>query len=222
MAELVGKPRVGRHVRQHPRAAEEARVRGDEEQPRFGGQNHTQPDLIEPWPEAKALENAPEDDGVEGLAVDRRGVPQQIEQDDAAGGESQRRGHVEHRQLPGANDGLAQRLHVVRHRFDPGVGTAAQRVRTQEQRQRGDPADVVRELARVLDRVGHDARQAFRMSEDPVGDQDHVCDDEAEENRQQHADRFLHAAQIEHQQCRDERELRAELERTKRSGQQAE
>ena len=55
-------------------------------------------------------------------------LPQQVQQDDAAGGERQRQRHVEHRQLAGAHARLGQRLDVVRDRLDAGVGAAALRV----------------------------------------------------------------------------------------------
>ncbi len=42
------------------------------------------------------------------------------------------------------------------------------------------------------------------MRVDPVADQQDVYDDEGDEDRQQHLDRFLHPAQVQHHQHRDE------------------
>ena len=84
--------------------------------------------------------DAAEHDRVERLAFDRRGVPQQVQQDDAACREREAEGHHQHGQLAGADDRLGQAIDVVGNRFDPGIGAAAQRVRLQEQRQHEEPA----------------------------------------------------------------------------------
>ena len=212
MPELVRQPGIGCHVRQHLRAAEETGIGGDEQQPRLEHEHQQERAMAQAAGHPEAVDDLPEYDGVQRLPFDRLHPPEQVEKDDAAGGERQRGRHVKHRQLAGAHPRFPERLDVVRYRLDPGVSTAAQRVRAQEQRQRGDPADVLRELARILDRVGHDARQPLGMAEDAVRDQERMRDEKTEKNRQQDLDRFLHAAQIHHQQHRDERQLGTELE----------
>jgi hypothetical protein len=106
-------------------------------------------------------DDAAEYHGVQRLAFDWRRAPQQIQQDDAARGERERGCHVEHRQLAGAHHRLTQRLDVVRDRLDAGVGSAPERVGAQEQRQCGDPSDVVHELFRFGHRVRHDQRKTL-------------------------------------------------------------
>jgi len=184
MAELMRQPRIVGHIGQDGGPAEETGVRGNEQQARFEEQHQRQGDLIEAGGQTEALDDRAKDDGVERLPLDRLRVPQQIQQDDAGSGKGERGGHVEHGELAGAHHGLAQGLHVVRYRFDSRVRSPTQRIRAQEQRQRRDPADVVRELAGFRKRVRHDQGEPVRMAQNAVADQERVSDEEPEKNGQ--------------------------------------
>ncbi len=60
------------------------------------------------------------------------------------------------------------------------------------------------------------------MAEHAVCDQQQVGDAEADENRQQEANRLLHPAHVEHQQRRDQQQLGGKLELAGGGRQQAE
>jgi hypothetical protein len=154
--------------------------------------------------EPHAGDDAAEGGGVEGLAGHRPRVPQQVQQDDATGGNRQRQRHVEHRHLAGAHTRLGQQVDVVRHRLQAGIGTAALGIRQQQHAGHAGPADVLRQLARFKHSVRQQLRQVGRVGDDAVDDQHQVGGDETEEDRQQDLDRFLQAAQIHHDQQRDE------------------
>jgi hypothetical protein len=70
---------------------------------------------------------------------------------------------------------------------------------------------VLRQLARLADGVRHQLRQVGRVRDDAVHDQHQVGGDEAEEDRQQDLDRLLQAAQVHHDQQRDEERLGPEF-----------
>ena len=205
-------PGVRRHVGEHRRAAQEAGVGGDEEQPGLERQHHQECRFGGPG----AFPAQAPDDGAEGNRVERLPrhglrVPQQVEQEDAARREGKRKRHVHHRELAGAHARLGKHVDVVRHGFQSGIGAAALRVG--EQHQRGDmsPAELAREFARFPERFGHERRQDRGMRDDAVGDEQHVRHHEADENRQQYLDGLLHAAQVEKGERDDEHDLGGEL-----------
>ena len=148
VAELVRHPGIGRHVGEHRGAAQKAGVGGDEQQARLEGEHDEQRHLVgEGALPAEALDDGAEGDRVQRLPFDRLRVPQQVQQDDAAGGEGERQRHVEHGELAGVHARLGEHVDVVRHRFQPGVGAAALRVGEQQQRGDAGPADLARRAA---------------------------------------------------------------------------
>ncbi len=128
VAELVRHPRVGGHVSQHRRPAQEARVGGHQQQAGLEGEGGGQGAAQARAGQAQVAENGVEHHRVQGLASHWTSVPQQVQQDDAAGGEGQADRHVQHGQFAGAYARLGQRIDVVRHRLDAGVGAAAERI----------------------------------------------------------------------------------------------
>jgi hypothetical protein len=211
VAELVRHPGVGRHVGQHGRAAQEAGIRSHQQQAGFEGQGGRQGDGGGRAVQAHLRQDGTEGDRVQGLAGAGRGVPQQIQQDDPARGKGQAAGHVEHRGAAGAHARLGQRIHVVRDRFDAGIGAAAQRVGFQQQRQREEPRGVARQAGGFEHGVRQQGRNQGRPGGDAVDDQQSMGGDEAEEDRQQDADRLLHAAQVQPQEQQHQRQFGAQL-----------
>ncbi len=146
----------------------------------------------------------------------------EVEQDDAARHKRQRQRHVEHRPPAGCDARLGQGLDVVGDRLDARIGAAAQRIGAQQQTGHGDPAELAGELPRLRKRRRQERRHAVDVGEDPVDDEETVGDHEADENRQQHADRLLHAAQVEIEQKQNEDDLEPELQLTVGPGQERE
>lgn len=222
IAELVGHPGIRRHVRQHRRPAEEARIGRHEQQPGLEGERDGEQHLVHQCAaEAHAGDDAAERGRVQRLARGRLRVPQEVQQDDAAGRDRQRQRHVEHRHLSRANARLGQQVDVVRHGLEAGIGTAALRIREQQHAGHAGPADLARERGRLGHRIWHQLRQVRRMRHDAVHDQHEVRGDEAEEDRQQDLDRLLQPAQIHHDQQADEKRfgpefIRLEAERQER------
>ena len=210
-------PRIRGHVVQHRRAAEEAGIRCDEQQPRFEHQHDRQQHIVdERVVEPDVLDDVAEEDGIERSALDMPDAPQQIEQQDAASGDRQRRRHIEHRPLAGLHARLGQRIDVVRHCLDTGVGAPTLRVREQQRRDRADDADLRGEVSGGHRRARHHVRQVRRMHDDAVDDQRQVREHETEEDRQQHLDRLFHPAQVKHDQAEHDRNLHPQLVRRRR------
>src|SRR5439155_21620569 len=69
-------------------------------------------------------------------------------------------------------------------------------------------AGIVREAG--VDLPGHFAGAA-EVQADAAADEDHVGGEKSEEDRQQDADRFVHAAQVEHGQAGDDGQLHRQL-----------
>ena len=77
---------------------------------------------------------------VQRLALDGAHVPEQVADQQAAGGDRQRGRHVEHRALAVSHARLLHDRHAVGDRLDAGVGAAAEGVGVQEeQRHRAEP-----------------------------------------------------------------------------------
>ena len=133
LVEAVRHPRVDRHVGEHARAVEEARLGRDEEQRALADQRDEQEPLTDLQPaDVPAAGDALDQDRVQrpaGLVLD---AEQQVREQDAAGGERERHRHVEHGALAGRDPRLAQDLQAVRDRLDAGVGAAAEAVGAQE------------------------------------------------------------------------------------------
>ena len=197
-AELVGHPLVGRHVGQHRGPAQQAGIGRDVQQRALQHQHHGQRDLAHCRRHVQRIEHRAEHHGVERFAGLRGdGMPQQVQHDDAGGGEGQRERHVEHGPLAGAHARLGQRIDVVRHRFDAGIGAAAQRGGAQDQRGHEDPAHLPGQRAGFVQGVLHHQVDIAHAGAHAVNDDQHVRDHEADENRGEHLDRLLHPAQIE-------------------------
>src|SRR6266487_2407004 len=71
---------------------------------------------------SKTVYDRSKGDCVERLSFHRARAPQQVQQNDPAGGEGERQRHVEHGDLAGMNSRLCEHVDVVRHSFDAGVG----------------------------------------------------------------------------------------------------
>ena len=133
VAEMARHPGINRHVGQHRWPAEKAGVGGHEQQAGFQEQHDRQQAMVDQRVQAPAGDDRAEGDRIQGLVRYFLRVPEQIEQDDAAGGEAQRAGHVEHGVFAGLDPRLTQHVDVIGDRFQPGVGAAAQRIGAQKQ-----------------------------------------------------------------------------------------
>jgi hypothetical protein len=127
------------------------------------------------------------------LVVD---VVQQVAEEDPARREGQRDRHHQHGALAGLGLGLAQDLGAVADRLDAGVGAAAERVGAQEDEREARPAERPEVVAGVPHGRLHHRAEVGRVAEDAPGDEHDVGDEEREEDRDEHADRFLDAAQV--------------------------
>ena len=211
VAELVRHPRVGGHVGEHRRTSQKAGVGGNEEQSRFKREHHKQRSLARPGIPPEAVDDRADGNRIERLPFHRAGVPQQIEQDDPAGGEGERQRHIEHGDLAGMHARLGEHVDVVRHCFDPRIGAASLGIREQEQRGDPCPAELGRKRRGFAPSIRCQSRKHGRVREHAVDDQEGVGEDETEKDRQQHGDRLLHPAQVEQHERGDERDLGGEL-----------
>ncbi len=205
-------PGVDGHVRHDPRTVDEARLRGDEEQPCLGGQRDgDEPGADFPPAEVPAAGDPLEQDGVHRLVVRRMRVHEQVREDDAARGDGQRRRHQPHRVLRGANLRLAHDLDAVRDGLDARVRAAAERVRADEEQERAEGAER-RDGVPVVDRrlMGH-RRDLTEVSEDGDAEEDGVRHDEGHEDRKDRLDRLLHAPNVEHDEQPDRGDLEDDL-----------
>ena len=146
-------PVVDRHVGQHARAVDEAGLRRDHQQDPLGEEGH---DGQHACRSGKRRGHGLDQHRVQRLAAHRGDVPQQVADQQAAGGERQRDRHVEHGPLGGLHARLAHDGQAVRDRLDAGVGAAAQRVGVNEEQEH--PAQAQRATARRESRWSRRAR----------------------------------------------------------------
>ena len=103
--------------------------------------------------------------------------------------------------MPVSHLRLAQNLHAVRDRLDAGIGAAAQAVGAEKSDRHGhepERAPISRPVScTALVTKGGISCACPTMA---VDDHDRVGHEEREEDRHEHRDRLLHAAQIEHDQ----------------------
>jgi hypothetical protein len=81
---------------------------------------------------------------------------------------------------------------------------------------------LARERRRFAQRVGQELRHPLGVGIETVADQEYVDHDERQENRQQDLDRFLHAAQVEHQQYGGHEHAEGDFPLVEPDGEQAE
>ncbi len=223
IAEMTRHPRIGRHVRQHGRPVQKAGLCAHQQQTCLEGQHRGKQRMPrERRAQPEMIDDAAEHHRIERLTFHRLGMPQHVQQDDAAGREGERGGHIEHRCPAVRHARLGQHVDIVRHGFEARVRAAAQRERSHEQGRHHEGADSLRHAARFADGARHDAGQMIAVHRDAVHDEAEMQHHEAEEDRQQHHDRLAHAAEVETGHQDDEREFGGELECLRAHRQQAE
>ena len=89
IAVLVRHPRICGHISEYGRTAEITRIRGNEKKPSLEKKDNPQCRRFDRRTTDRILKNGAKRDGIEGLALDRLNVPEQIEQNNATGREAE-------------------------------------------------------------------------------------------------------------------------------------
>ena len=151
------------------------------------------------------------EDVVERLPLDGAHGEEQVADHDAGGGEGERDRHVQHRSLAGLDVRLAHDLQAVRDCLDAGVGTAAHRVRAQEDERHAAEAERGEAAAQPGGDLVRDLGRAAAVRGDAAEDEHEVRDAEDDEDGDERGHRLLDAAQVHDDEHDEHRDLDGQL-----------
>ena len=203
MAELMRQPGVGGHVGHHPRAVQEAGLRGNAEEGRGGDHDRDHEPGTEPELRGQGR--------IQGLAVLGMHAEQRVGQEQAARRHGEGERHVDHRPLGRGDFRLAHHLDAVGDRFDARIGAGPLGIGLAEDLEESQEAERGVRRAEILLRRGRDGRDLARVAEEGDAEEDRMARHEEEEDRHQHVDRFLDAAEIQDDQDDDRQGFQPDL-----------